>query len=183
MADAKAELQDALDRALELLRTAHGADDLSEPFDSLADALTKWCRETPRAVYMRGVDGAPDWDVCEFRSWEMGEAVRKASAGARPRRLLRERPVILERFVGLQELGKGRGSWATAAIAIGGADSAERLAISHLHDPGVTGEIFKGLARWRISGFEKMATRLAVDAETRFARNQAKRYLRAVSES
>lgn len=177
--DAKAAVEGAVQDLLQGLAAPADDEQCVALFDAVGRELERWCRVAPRAISMKGLDGAPDWLMHEMYAWELGERVRK-QAMPRLRKLPSESgvPQALEQIVGRAALGKGRQCWALFALDVGKAATAARLGAAHLDDDEVNAAILKGLRKYRVAGFGDVARRLAEGSSSRLTRREAKSYVR-----
>lgn len=147
-----------------------GETELAEVINLLSE---RWSEELT-GIYMRGVDGAPDWKEFEHNIWQLGEAIRPVIK----RRKWRGRTVVLDEVARVlldKKYGKGRQTFALILGDYGNDGYGAVLAVG-LVDKDVCGHCIKALTKAKLYDYED-EVRSVFDDSSGWVKLAARKYL------
>lgn len=165
------------EKASEVLEKIINSPKEVESVSDVSSTLDYWSNRWKidlNTVYMKGVDGAPDWLEYEHKIWQLGESLRgvfKAKRWKNNAELLRAVSTILKN----ENFGKGR---QTFALLLGeyGDEQYGQILGGLLSDVEVNGHCIKALNKAKIKGYNAPVEEV-YNKSSGWIRSAAKKYL------
>ncbi len=133
-------------------------------------------KSSARGVYMSGAGKAPDWLEFEFRTWELGEAIRQI---LQKRRAWRTEDCIIGAIIMVaedKELGRGREPFVELIGRFAYQDGSDLL-FSFLSEPAMVGHAIKALRLGRVPEASDKVKGLLKTEKRGWVKKEMKKYI------